>query len=61
MLDNYFIEKLLGLKDLILINIEDSCDSKIIECKMKQKNQEKPSSQSKRKHCRYTKILNGNH
>lgn len=37
MLDNYFIEKLLGLKDLILLNIEDSCDSKIIEFKMKQK------------------------
>ena len=34
MLNEYCIEKLLGLKDIILINIEEFSDSKVIEFKM---------------------------
>lgn len=42
MLNEYCIEKLLGLKDVFLLNVSDSSDSKIIELKMKKKSHKCP-------------------
>ena len=46
MLNEYCIEKLLGLKDIILINIEEFSDSKVIEFKMQQRIHKCPSCNS---------------
>lgn len=43
MLNQYCIEKLLGIKDIILLNVEEISDSKVIEFKMQQRIHKCPS------------------
>lgn len=46
MLNNHYIENLLGLKDILLISIADFSDSKVIEFKMQQRIHKCPSCNS---------------